>query len=58
MGCSLVKSAFLVYCVIKRIVDHAPRLYLYCSSNKVPFNTSEIIALLLVSSIRLLVRFD
>jgi len=24
MGCSLMKSAFFVYCVIKRIVDHAP----------------------------------
>jgi len=27
MGCSLVKSAFLVYRVIKRLVDHLPRLY-------------------------------
>ena len=29
MGCSHVKSAFLVNCVIKRIVDHAPRRYFY-----------------------------
>jgi len=29
MGCSLVKSVFFVYCIIKRIVDHASRLYLY-----------------------------
>jgi len=29
MGCSLLKSTFLVYCVMKRIVDHAPRHYLY-----------------------------
>jgi len=28
MGCSLVKSAFFVYCVIKRIVDRAPRRFL------------------------------
>jgi len=25
MGCSLVKSACFVYCIIKRIVGHAPR---------------------------------
>jgi len=25
MGCSLAKYAFFVYCVIKRIIDRAPR---------------------------------
>jgi len=29
MGSCHVKSAFFVYCVIKRIVDHAPRRYFY-----------------------------
>ena len=29
MGCYLVKCVFFVYCVIKRIVDHASRYYLY-----------------------------
>ena len=32
MGCSLVKSAFLVYCIKKRMVDHAPRLNLYAGT--------------------------
>jgi len=26
MDCSYVKSVFFVYCVIKRMVDHAPTL--------------------------------
>jgi len=29
MDCSHVKSAFFVYCVIKRMGDHAPSRYFY-----------------------------
>jgi len=32
MGCSYVKSVLSVYCVIKRIVDRAPRCYLYAKT--------------------------
>jgi len=30
MDCSLVKSAFVVYCGINRVVDRAPRRY-FCA---------------------------
>jgi len=41
MGCSLVKSTFLVHCVIKRIVDHAPRLPLCQNASVRVVTTSE-----------------
>jgi len=43
MGCFLVNYAFFVYCVKKRIVDHAPRRYIYAkNASAIVVTTSEI----------------